>query len=106
VIGKARFMGSMQVLTEALYSKVGASQYIPTQLFFGPAMHPCPSRRGTAKKVSGSIKIDEKVTRERTSIEAATDRCHGNLKSKKGTHGIENSPVLVIYSMYPNNMDG
>jgi hypothetical protein len=43
----------MTIHTEAVYKRVAEIQYIPTQLYFGPAIHPWLSNNGTAIVRSG-----------------------------------------------------
>jgi hypothetical protein len=42
----------------------------------------------------------------RTSVETTADGSHDDLNGEEGTHAIENSPVFVVDSIDPDNMNG
>ena len=77
---------------------------MPTQLCFGPAMHPWPSRRGTAVARSGGG--GGKATGRRTAVESATDCCDDDLDAKETPQKSEHLAVLFVDAMDPNNMNG
>lgn len=72
--------------TEAVYKRVAETQYTPTQLCFGPAIHPCPSNNGTAFVESGEDIYKAIRGIQLTSIERTADPGDDDLKSQEGAH--------------------